>query len=1177
MDDRHRYSMNSRLFSFLRLFLPVALLICIGAYAFKNSQRAADLAEILADESLNVSLGAAMLERRTQLIRYDLNYLARLNAIEAKPASPAVPDLGRMEKTFIDLLLTKPVYDRLCWINAAGEEVLRVELKAGRALVVAGKRLQNKADQAYFKEAIKRQAGEVYSSPLELKAVNGVLEVPHKPILRLAVAVADEQGEKRGIIVLNYLGDDMISYMKSVTTTVADHLMLVNSAGYFFHAPNPAEEWGFALNEAGHRLAADFSDSWARMADADHGQISDQHGLWTFQSVYPLQQGSHGIKDMRSNELQPLVASELTQRWLVVSHLTPERLEMMLRAERGRIYPLVFLLLAIFAAGAWAIVRAGVAERRAEERFRVYFERAMVGMAMTSLDKQWLTVNPALCTILGYSAEALIGKRWSELTHPDDLAANVIVFERVLRGEAEGYELEKRFMRADGLIVETLIATQLVRKRDGRPDYFIVIVEDISRRVAAQKSQQKLMETLRGFIDYLPGGAFIKDSENRVLVANHHFQEIMGSATGGLDRRPAAGGVAEAVEEVVEQVIGGRVYETTHFPIHHDAGATELGGLMMDITARKKSEKMLEMQARRAAVLLALPEKSATLEEPAFMAYVLDMAEELTASVIGFMHLVNTDNQTIALLAWSTKTLDKYCQAAFDCHYPISQAGIWADAVRQKRPVVINDYAGADSYRGLPEGHSLLLRLISVPVMENGEVRMLTGVGNKQVDYSNEDVETVQLLGNEAWRIVRRQRAERALKIANQVVNASPVVCFRWAPSAGWPVIFVSENVRQWGYLPADLQAGQPPFAEIVHPDDLRRVLDEVISKTVAGSAGYEQEYRIVTPENQLIWVVDRSIVRRDAAGNVLFYDGVLTDITERKSQQLALAKNLGEQKELNRRLEEAHDQLLQSEKMASIGQLAAGIAHELNNPIGFVHSNLGTLDGYVRDLMALIDAYDVLANSEAAASPLLGKINLMREERDFNYIREDIGQLMLESKDGLARVRKIVQDMKRFAHVSEQEWQWADLHQGLDSTLNIVRNELKYKCQVVKVYGDLPRVNCMISQLNQVFMNLLVNAGQAITEQGIITLRTARLGDNEVCIEVSDNGVGIDPDHLTRIFEPFFTTKPVGTGTGLGLSLSYGIVDKHHGRIEVESTLGEGTRFRIILPIGPVLQNSPN
>ena len=308
----------------------------------------------------------------------------------------------------------------------------------------------------------------------------------------------------------------------------------------------------------------------------------------------------------------------------------------------------------------------------------------------------------------------------------------------------------------------------------------------------------------------------------------------------------------------------------------------------------------------------------------------------------------------------------------------------------------------------------------------------------------------------------------------------------------------------------------------------------------------------------------------RDAEGRALFYDGVLTNITERKTQQLAVSETLAQQKLLNKRLEEAHNQLLQSEKMASIGQLAAGVAHELNNPIGFVHSNLGTLDGYLHDLMAIIEAYDKLAGEMGESSPALAKVSHLKDECDYSFVKEDIFSLLSESKDGLGRVRKIVQDLKSFSRVGEQEWQEANLHQGIDSTLNIVWNELKYKCKVIKEYGDIPHIYCLISQLNQVFMNLLVNAGHAIETQGTITIRTSRRDENTVCIEVIDSGKGIAPEHINRIFEPFFTTKPVGKGTGLGLSLSYSIIKRHHGSIEVDSTPGVGTTFRVLLPIQP-------
>ena len=180
----------------------------------------------------------------------------------------------------------------------------------------------------------------------------------------------------------------------------------------------------------------------------------------------------------------------------------------------------------------------------------------------------------------------------------------------------------------------------------------------------------------------------------------------------------------------------------------------------------------------------------------------------------------------------------------------------------------------------------------------------------------------------------------------------------------------------------------------------------------------------------------------------------------------------------------------------------------------------------------------------------------------------------MAESKDGLARVAKIVRDLKDFSRVSDAISAWADLHQGLDATLNIVRNELKYKCTVNRQYGQLPLVWCVLSQLNQVFMNLLVNAAHAIPDKGEITIRTGCQGE-EVFVAIADSGVGIPPENLTRIFDPFFTTKPVGKGTGLGLSLAYSIVQKHQGRIEVESKLDKGSTFTVWLPINPPADDS--
>lgn len=279
--------------------------------------------------------------------------------------------------------------------------------------------------------------------------------------------------------------------------------------------------------------------------------------------------------------------------------------------------------------------------------------------------------------------------------------------------------------------------------------------------------------------------------------------------------------------------------------------------------------------------------------------------------------------------------------------------------------------------------------------------------------------------------------------------------------------------------------------------------------------------------------------------------------------------KRIAELTKINTELKQVQAQLLQSEKMASIGSMAAGVAHEINNPIGYVFSNLGTLERYVADLLAILDDYADLETQCPADSPALIHVAQHKQQMDLAFLREDIASLMSESKEGIARVKKIVQDLKEFSHKSsdEEDWQVVDLHKGLESTINIVWNELKYKCELQRNYGALPEIECLPSQLNQVLMNLLVNAGQAIETKGVITVGT-RVEGEFACISVSDTGKGIAPENVQRIFDPFFTTKAVGEGTGLGLSLSYGIVQKHNGRIEVESTLGKGTTFHIWIPL---------
>ena len=370
---------------------------------------------------------------------------------------------------------------------------------------------------------------------------------------------------------------------------------------------------------------------------------------------------------------------------------------------------------------------------------------------------------------------------------------------------------------------------------------------------------------------------------------------------------------------------------------------------------------------------------------------------------------------------------------------------------------------------------------------------------------------------------------------------------------------FIVSNVQESELLRARLGAiiDNGETQDLLHLLDDRvfevssrpQYLNEQIIGRVFGFQDITQRTRAEESLRESRYLLEQRVLDRTADLNAA--NGKLQ---QEKESQAILIKRLGE----------AQNQLMQSERMASIGQLAAGVAHEINNPVGFVSSNLSSLQGYVADMLKLLAVYE---RTEGTLSlDARQEITQIKADMDVEFLREDIVSLLDESLDGVKRVTRIVQDLKNFSHVDESERQWADLEVGMESTLRVVWNELKYKAEVVKEFAGIPQIECFPFQLNQVFMNLLVNASHAIEVSGTITLRTGQ-DDSHVWMEVQDTGKGIKPENLSRIFEPFFTTKPVGKGTGLGLSLAYGIVKKHDGRIDVKSVLGEGSTFRVILP----------
>lgn len=270
---------------------------------------------------------------------------------------------------------------------------------------------------------------------------------------------------------------------------------------------------------------------------------------------------------------------------------------------------------------------------------------------------------------------------------------------------------------------------------------------------------------------------------------------------------------------------------------------------------------------------------------------------------------------------------------------------------------------------------------------------------------------------------------------------------------------------------------------------------------------------------------------------------------------------------ELVEKIQSMQEQMISSEKMASLGQLTAGIAHEINNPINFVSANVSPLKRDLNELKELCLRYRKVHQADDPGKEL-ERIEAFTREIDPEFLNQEIDTLIKGIEEGAERTRQIVVGLKNFSRIDENDFKSADVHEGIESTLMLLRNKIKNRIEVIRHYGDIPPIECVPGKINQVLMNILNNASDAIGEQGVITITTRKGERNEIVISIKDDGPGMKESVKRRIFEPFYTTKAIGQGTGLGLSISYGIIDQHQGRIEVKSKPGKGSEFLVVLPV---------
>jgi PAS domain S-box-containing protein len=397
--------------------------------------------------------------------------------------------------------------------------------------------------------------------------------------------------------------------------------------------------------------------------------------------------------------------------------------------------------------------------------------------------------------------------------------------------------------------------------------------------------------------------------------------------------------------------------------------------------------------------------------------------------------------------------------------------------------------------------------------------------------------------------------------------------------------VFVNARFRKMlGYSQGELAPTIETWRTILcHPEDLPEAQRRLREHIDGATPLYEMEHRLRKKSGEWLWVLVRAkVVTRNEQGRPLRLVGTNLDITARKrteellrQQEESLRRHRDQLEErvwqAARQLEEQQVQLIQAEKMASLGQMAAGIAHEINNPMGYITSNLNSLGDYARTLVRLLRLYRGLEDDLRAGQPpsqeLLERIRALQEEEQVEDMLVDVEELIQDCKEGTHRVTEIVQGLRMFSRTDEGTLQPSDLNKVMDATIKLVRHQIKYKCEVRCDYGPLPLVACHPTQVSQVFTNLLVNAAQAIDTRGEIRITTRHEG-GQVVVRVADTGSGMTPETQARLFTPFFTTKPAGTGTGLGLSICSSIIQRHQGRIEVQSEPGKGSTFIVRLPV---------
>lgn len=769
--------------------------------------------------------------------------------------------------------------------------------------------------------------------------------------------------------------------------------------------------------------------------------------------------------------------------------------------------------------------------RDSENEFRTAFEDAPYGMCITDLKGRFLHANSALCRMLGYSAQELVAGAWPQITHPDDLERSRQIAIQFSKGVDSVLELNKRYLHKQGKVVWVHLKISLVKDSSGAPSHYITQIEDITERKRADGARAFLASLVESSQDAIvgmnPEGVVISWNRGAAELYGFSSEEMIGNSIAGLippDR-------SDELQQFLERIRRGEsisTHETYRIrkdgkrvdvslslsPVFDQVGKiTGLVSIARDITGRKQAEQ----------ALLSSEEK--------------------------FRQLAENINEVFWMVSPASGAI-LYVSPAFEhvwgrsCESLYSNPKWWAESIHPEdlpKALKINQKQlrgeKVDSiYRiHTPNGEEKWIRDRAFPVRDSsGQLTRIVGLAE---DISAREVAEERLRASE----------ERYRELFE---NASDLV---YTFDLDLHITSLNRLAEQSIGYSRD-EALQMNLRQLLEPEQAHR-LEQAIERLVAVNDPTKIELDIRAHDGRRLKLeINPCMIYRE--GKPVEIQAIARDITGRDVAEM---------------------ELRQAQRLESVGRLASGIAHEINTPVQFVGDNVRFLQDAFGDLQSVLKKFQELCKStqEMRSGPQFGgELDSIAAEFDSDYLLKEVPKALGQTLDGIERVVTIVRAMKEFAHPESKGMAPADLNKALSNTLTVARNELKYVANVETEFGELPPVVCSISDMNQVFLNLLVNAAHAIADavkdsgkKGKIRVST-RVEDATVVIAVSDTGTGIPESIRDRIFDPFFTTKEVGRGTGQGLAIARSVVDRHKGTLTFETQMGKGTCFFIRLPI---------